>query len=246
MTRRDVLAWLRHLDGRDLKASTIRRKLSALRSLLRFLWALEIVVRNVTRGIRGPKPERRLPVWLSEAEMDQALRTLAEREDGNPGSRDRAMLEVLYGGGLRLSELVALDVEDVDLEGGFVTVRQGKGGKDRLVPIGETAVEALDSFKSGLEIVHGPLFRSERTRVRIGPRAVQLILTPVLRDAAGDERVTVHSVRHSFATHLLDAGAGLIAVRDLLGHSDVGSTARYLHVSRRRLVEVYRKAHPRA
>jgi integrase/recombinase XerC len=246
--------YLGQLAQRRFARRTIARKLSAIRSFFRFLQRAEILDANPARAVRSPKLERTLPSWLTRTEADR-LFALAENraaEGGFRGARDLAALETFYATGMRLSELHGLDMGDLDLIADQTKVR-GKGRKERLLPLGKSAVRALRKYelrrKEVLARAHGgdrnAVFLSERGR-RLTTRQLQNIVTGMLRHIAEDAGLTVHSLRHSFATHLLDAGADLMAVKELLGHASLSTTRIYTHTSKERLKKVYDRAHPRA
>jgi len=235
---------------------TIARALSAVRAFYRFLNLHHGVEVNPARAASTPKLEKRLPGYLDRGAMDR-LFALAEQRAGTNtfrSVRDRAILELFYSTGMRLSELVGLDLEDLDLVSDQVRVR-GKGKKERILPVGRLAVSALrnyylrrDEMLAGAPGGGGQrraVFVSERGR-RLTPRAVQLAVRRLLDAVSEGQKVTTHSLRHSFATHLLDAGADLRAVQELLGHASLSTTQIYTHTSVERLKQVYHQAHPRA
>jgi integrase/recombinase XerC len=253
--RLDIRAWLGELDGRGLKRSTISRKLSAVRAFYRFLHRTEVVSRNPARLVRTPRKRRELPGYLTRGQAESLFASLeayatAERP---LAIRDRAIIETVYSCGLRLSEVQGLDDGDLDLEKGLVKVT-GKGGRERIVPVGGRAREALTAYlarrsdvstRAGAEGDGRPLFISRRG-TRISRRQIQRSVGAWLSWAAEGESLSVHALRHTFATHMLDEGADLLAVKELLGHSSLSTTRIYTHTSRERLVKTYRQAHPRA
>jgi len=235
---------------------SIARAVSTLRSFYKFLGSRHGLTANPARGVRLPKPERRLPAVLDRSQVEQ-LFAFAERaavEGGFQAVRDLAILEVFYGTGMRLAELTGLDLADVDLVAEQVKVR-GKGRKERILPLGRVAGRALrtyerlrDTHLSGFTGGRGDrraLFLA-RSGARLSPRAVQLAVRRHLRAFGERSGLKVHSLRHSFATHLLDAGADLRAVQELLGHRSLSTTQVYTHTSIERLKRVYQAAHPRA
>lgn len=265
VSRADLRAFLGHLGDRGLARSTIGRKLSAVRVFYRFLHRTDRVAANPARAVRTPRKERALPGYLSERqaeEMFEALRARAEREGGFLAHRNRALVELLYSCGLRLAEVRELDVQDVDSRSGLARVR-GKGGKERIVPVGRAATEAVRDYLprrarlrerlrrrgGGPAAAPGearaPLFLSVRGG-RLSRRQIQRAVGRTLATVAGDEGLSTHALRHSFATHMLNAGADLVAVKELLGHTSLSTTRIYTHTSVDRLREVYRRAHPRA
>ncbi len=251
--RHDFRAWVGQLTRQGLARRTIARKLSAVRSLFRFLHREGIVEANPARIVRSPKLERTLPAWLTRADVDRLFAAAEERASENDfrGTRNLAILETFYATGMRLSELQGLDWQDLDLVGDQVRVL-GKGRKERIVPLGGAAVRALRRYelrrrelRRGLDADERAAFVSERGR-RLSARQIQNIIGAALDRIAADADVSTHSLRHSFATHLLDAGADLIAVKDLLGHASLSTTRIYTHTSKEHLKKVYDQAHPRA
>ena len=237
-----VRRWLRDLDGQIERAS-IGRKLAAVRGFFRFLARTGRVSADPTLGVSAPRARRRLPVHLSLDEMDRLLST--SHPDGPRGLRDRAILEVLYAGGLRVSELTGLDWDRVDFEVGVVRVR-GKGNKERIAPLGRPALAALRAYREACDApAGGPVFRNLRGG-RLTSRSVARLLEWVVAAAAVRQRASPHALRHTFATHMLGAGADLRAIQELLGHTSLSTTQRYTHVDLRRLMEAYDRAHPRA
>ena len=239
---RVVRGYLADLHARGLARTSIARRLATLRSFFRFLVRRGRVRVNPAREVRTPSLPGRLPGHLpidqSEALFRQPL------GDDEAGRRDRAILEVLYASGVRVAELSGLDVEDVDLREGSVRVL-GKGRKERIVPLGTKAVEALRAYLGARESDRGALFRNSRGG-RLTVRSVHRIVRARARAAGLAGRVTPHTLRHTFATHLLDAGADLRLIQELLGHARLATTQRYTHVSADRLAKVYDAAHPRA
>ncbi|MBU6366567.1 MAG: site-specific tyrosine recombinase XerD [Gemmatimonadetes bacterium] len=236
-----------HLKDEGLAGSSIRRALSAIRSWFRILLAEEVVAEDPTERLTPPRAGRPLPGVLS---VDEAMRLLAAPSlDDRLAFRDRAMLELGYGAGLRVSEWITLDVRDVLLAEALVRV-VGKGGKERLVPIGRNAIGAVAVYLRELRPVldrgrsDGRLFLNARGTPLSRVGAWKILRTHVA--AAGiTVRVSPHTLRHSFATHLLEGGADLRAVQEMLGHADIGTTQIYTHVDRDYLRSVHRQFHPR-
>jgi len=235
--------YLAHL-ARTSRKSSIGRKLAAIRAFFRFLVRRGILEKNPAELIATPKKEQRLPFHL---DIDQAT-TLMEAPDPEHKHvlRDRAILELLYSSGLRVSELTGLNISEIDLATGMVRVL-GKGGKERIIPIGEHAADAVRSY---LEQRMAPgrddvLFLNERGR-RINRRSVQRIVDVHVLRIAAFKRISPHTLRHTFATHMLEGGADLRAIQELLGHASLSTTQKYTHVGIDRLMEVYDKAHPKA
>jgi integrase/recombinase XerC len=252
--RLTLRGYLGHLDRHNLSRRTIARRLSAVRSFFRYLHREELIEANPARAVRSPKLDRRLPGWLTRTQIDSLFELAENRaaEGGFRPARDLAIVETFYSSGVRLSELRGLDVPDLDLVGDQIKVR-GKGKKERIVPLGGSAVRALRKYElRRIEVaVHAPaterhaVFMSERGR-RLSGRQLQNIVGKFLESVAEEADVSTHSLRHSFATHLLDAGADLMAVKEFLGHASLSTTRIYTHTSKERLKRVYDQAHPRA
>ena len=248
-----IRGWLGAMQRRGLAKRSAARALSALRTFYRFLNLTRGVEVNPAKAARTPKLERVLPTHLDRAEITQ-LFAEAERQaeaGGFAEARDLAMLELFYSTGIRLAELAGLSAPDVDLVSDQVKVR-GKGKKERIVPVGSHAAQALrayyrrrDALSAAGTVDRRAVFVSGRGR-RLTPRGVQLAIKRLLSALARGRDLHVHSLRHSFATHLLDAGADLRAVQELLGHASLSTTQVYTHTSVERLKRVYHQAHPRA
>ena len=236
---------------RDHKKSSLGRKLASLRSFLKYLVQEGYLLRNPAEIVATPRQEKPLPNFMP---VDEAF---ALMETPNPsqtwGARDKAILETLYSTGIRVSELVGLGEGDLDSSLGIVRVL-GKGGKERIVPIGEKALEALRVYlekrdeaigKTGEKGRKAPIFVNTRGG-RLTSRSVGRILQKHLVRGGIWRKISPHALRHSFATHLLDAGADLRGIQELLGHASLSTTQRYTHVSVDKLMEVYDRAHPRA
>lgn len=241
---RDFLATLH--ESRYDRAS-IARKLAALRTFFRFLVREKTLDSSPAALLRTPRREKTLPRFLETGEVDRLLAAPDPRTE--EGLRDRALLELLYGAGLRVSELVSLSVGDVDLDTELLRVR-GKGGKERLLPCGGKAAEALREYLASRPRATkrngAALFLNRRDGGRLTDRSVRRILDALVIRAGIAAGVTPHTLRHSFATHLLERGGDLRTVQELLGHARLTTTQIYTHTSRKRLKEVYDKAHPRA
>jgi integrase/recombinase XerC len=233
------------LTGQGYSASTVARRLASLRSFFRFLRRLGIVSSDPSAGLRNPKQPRRLPRLLRAEEVIRLLEAVPV--DAPSGVRDRAMLETLYGGGLRVSELVGLDRDDVNLAEELLRVR-GKGRRERLCPIGPLAVQWLqrwNSLRRPKHLEERALFLNQRGS-RLTARSVGRLLEPHLLRAGLANAASPHTLRHSFATHLLDGGADLRSVQELLGHRKLTTTQVYTHVTQERLLAIYHEVHPRA
>jgi integrase/recombinase XerC len=252
--RLDMRSYLGFLARKGLARRSIGRKLSAIRTFYRWLHREQIVDANPARTVHSPKQEKKLPAWLTRSDVDR-LFVLAENraaEGGFRGARDLAILETFYATGVRVSELQGLSLSDVDLVSDQVRV-MGKGRKERIVPLGGAAARALrryeprrlETLRRSDRPARDALFVSSTGR-RLSTRRIQEIVQEYLDAIADDGALSTHSLRHSFATHLLDAGADLMAVKELLGHASLSTTRIYTHTSKERLKRVYRDAHPRA
>lgn len=250
-----IRGYLGHLTRRRLARRSIARALSAVRTFYRWLHREERVEANPARGVSSPKLERHLPAYLDREQVERVFDAAQARawEGRFQDVRNLAILELFYSAGLRLSELQRLDRSQLDLVTQQVKV-VGKGRKERIVPIGDHAALALRNYESKRDELArrvGPradkvaFFLSARGR-RLSARAIQRIVTARLKAVDEEAGLSTHSLRHTFATHLLDAGADLRAVQELLGHASVSTTQIYTHTSVERLKQVYRKAHPRA
>jgi integrase/recombinase XerC len=249
LSTRLLRAYLAFLHEQGYSRSTIGRRLAAMRSWCRFLRRQGTLAANPTDGLRGPRQDKKLPHFVSREDMARLLE--APPGDLPLGVRDRAILETLYSAGVRVGELTGLDLADVDLDGGLATVR-GKGKRERLALLGPQAVDALRLWLERRAALAGPratkqpaLFLNHRGS-RLTSRSVGRLLEKYLAQAGLDPRTSPHTLRHSFATHLLDAGADIRSVQELLGHRSLGTTQIYTHVSTQRLRDSYHKAHPRA
>ncbi|MEI6702757.1 MAG: tyrosine recombinase XerC [Deltaproteobacteria bacterium] len=226
------------------KKSSIGRKLAAIRSFFRFLLRRGTISKNPAELVATPKKEQRLPFHL---DIDQTTSLMeAPDEEQKNALRDRAILELLYSSGLRVSELTGLNIGEIDLSGGMVRV-MGKGGKERIVPVGSRAVEALKAYLAQRDDAgtKAALFLNTRGG-RINRRSVARIVDAHVLRIAAFKRISPHTLRHTFATHMLEGGADLRAIQELLGHASLSTTQKYTHVSIDRLMEVYDKAHPKA
>lgn len=242
-----VQSYLAHLRGRGYEPATLGRKLSAVRSFLDFCVLEGAAAANPARLVRTPRRRRRLPNFLDEGEATKLVSIPSG--DGFAEARDRALFETLYGGGLRVGEVVGLKLEDV--AGGIAHVR-GKRAKVRLAPLGDAAVAAISAWlplraaKLAKVKRSGPWLFINKNGGRLSTVSVRVRLARLARIAGMKRRVTPHTLRHSFATHLLNAGADLRSVQELLGHSQPTTTQIYTHVTAARLRHVYDRAHPRA
>lgn len=242
-----IRAYLAHLSRRKLSRASVARHLSSLRTFFKFLVREGVVEANPARTVSSPKREKHLPSVMQPA--DVAL--LLEQPDTstNLGIRDAAFMELLYASGLRISELTGIDVDDLELRARLVKVR-GKGSKERIVPFGTKAEEALRAYLAVRgELCADPdeqaVFVNYRGQ-RITTRSVRRLFDGYLRKAALRAGISPHTMRHSFATHLLNAGADLRGIQELLGHASLSTTQKYTHLNDWQLIAIYKKAHPRA
>lgn len=250
-----IRGFLAHLTRRKLSRRSIARSLSAVRSLYSFMHRNEAVESNPARGVSSPKLERYLPGYLDRAQIELLFQSseLKAQEGRFTDVRNNAILEIFYSTGMRLSELRGINRSDIDLLSQQVKVR-GKGRKERIIPLGDHAQLALRNYESKRDdLVRNSLPGADRTAFflssrgkRISTSAIQKAVTNFLDTIDEDSGLSTHSLRHTFATHLLDAGADLRAVQELLGHASISTTQIYTHTTVERLKEVYGKAHPRA
>jgi integrase/recombinase XerC len=248
-----IRGFLGFLLEREKKKSSIARKLSAVRAFFKFLNREGLLAANPASGVSTPKVVRSLPRILTEEEMNNFLDQLgkAAREGQPLLARDRAILELLYASGLRVSELVGLDLRHVNFGEGMVLVR-GKGRKERIVPFGSKASQAITEYLAVREKILGEtrtgstaLFLNARGR-RLTTRSVDRLVKKYVRRFGPNVRVSPHSLRHAFASHLLAEGADLRAIQEMLGHESLATTQKYTQVSIKQLMEVYDKTHPKA
>ena len=249
MDTEQIRRYLAHLGKLDYSKSTIARKLATLRSFYKFCLRRGYVQANPLTSIRTPKQEKRLPKFLDPEQVNTLLRT----PDDNTllGARDRAMLEVMYSTGIRVSELVDLNASDVDSLGQAVRVR-GKGRRERIAPIGPTALAAINKYMGlrksdprSANFNQDALFVNKHGQ-RLSTRSVRRKLDKYLAQAGLDPSISPHTLRHTFATHMLENGADLRSVQELLGHQSISTTQVYTHVTAQRLKAAYDEAHPRA
>ncbi len=231
-----------HRDG--LKKASAARKLATLRTFFRYLCREGILERNPARALLSPRKERKIPAHLEESEIATLIEVSGETDSAR---RARAILEMLYATGIRCAELVGLDLGDVDLPARTVRVL-GKGSKERIVPFGQPAGRALEAYlvaRQNAKPKSQALFLNARGG-RLTDRWVRRIVTHRVQQVAIARRLSPHSLRHSFATHLLERGADLRAIQELLGHASLSTTQRYTHVNARHILDIYKKTHPRA
>jgi integrase/recombinase XerC len=240
-----IRRFLSELRKYNLSRASIARTLSALRSFFKFLVRENLIASNPVSGVSTPKKEKKLPNFLEEDEIAKLLE--APGKDAM-GLRDRAILETLYSTGMRVSEIVGMDIDNCDLISGIIRV-YGKGKKQRLVPIGEKAGFAINDYmrvSSNIRDKDKKAVFLNKNKTRLTDRSVRRILDKYIKKISLKDDVSPHTIRHSFATHLLNRGADLRSVQELLGHASLSTTQIYTHISTDRMREAYKKAHPRA
>jgi len=240
-----IRKYLAHLSEKEFSKSSISRKLACLRSFFKYLVREKILKENPASSIATPRKEKKLPNYLDEDEVISLLE--APSKNTKTEKRDKSILEVLYSSGIRVSELVGLNIESIDFLGEVLKVR-GKGKKERIVPVGHKALDAVKDYLIRRDSNHqdkGPLFLN-KGKTRLTDRSVRRIVLKYARRITLNKEISPHVFRHSFATHLLDRGADLRSVQELLGHQNLSTTQIYTHVSTKKLKETYEKAHPRA
>ncbi len=246
--RTHIMKYLMEQKNRGKSPSTITRTLASIRSFFHFLLQEGMVTENPSSELESPKQEQKLPQVLSPEEIDKLL----EQPDTSnfKGKRDKAMLELLYATGMRVSELISLNIEHVDVRNGYILC-QGKGEKERIVPLGQMAISSLSDYlaKSRVrlrkDLSEPALFLNQHGR-RLSRQGFWKILKRYAEKIGFHQIITPHTLRHSFATHLLENGADLRSVQEMLGHSDISTTQIYTQLTRKRLKDVYEKSHPRA
>lgn len=237
-----IRRYLAHLKEKKISPRSIARKLSSLRSFFRFLVKDGFVKVDPTAALASPKQEKPLPKFMTENDVVRLIETPSM--ETLKGLRDRAIFETLYSTGMRVSELVGLRMRDVDLIGGVVKVF-GKGKKERLLPVGDRALRAIRGYLDKRRLECETIFLNKNKKP-LGARGIRKVMDVYIQKMGLKERVSPHTLRHSFATHLLDRGADLRAVQELLGHANLSTTQIYTHLTTEKLKSVYDKAHPRA
>jgi integrase/recombinase XerC len=243
----DIRRFLATLKEKEYSKSSISRKLACVRSFFKYLSRENIITANPAVSIATPKRDKKLPLFLELKEIEGLL----DAPHGNSESelRDKAIMELLYGSGIRVGELRGINSEDLDLYSGLLKVR-GKGKKERIVPVGSYAVNAIERYvlkrrRAKKGAAEHALFLN-KNGTRLTDRSIRRIILKYARQIALNKNVSPHTLRHSFATHMLDRGADLRSVQELLGHENLSTTQIYTHVTTKRMREVYTKAHPRA
>ena len=245
ITHLSLRTWLAYLKQKGYAKSTVARKLACLRSFFKFAIREGYLKSNPAISLATPKQDKKLPVFLTVAEVKKLLES--PPSNTKKGLRDRAIMETLYSTGMRVGELVNINSDSIDFIGGSVKV-MGKGKKERLLPIGERALEAIKDYidkKDESESRERALFLNHRKK-RINPRSVRRIIENYIKHISEKKGISPHTLRHSFATHLLDRGADLRSVQELLGHANLATTQIYTHITTERLKQAYNKSHPRA
>lgn len=245
----DIRRYLANLQNLGLKKNSQARKLTAIRSFFRYLKSQGFLTKIPTENISSPKTAKKIPVVLTQKEIAKLLEETFNKND-NLTVRDKAIFELLYSSGLRVSELVNLQVNDIDYYYKLVKV-MGKGSKERIVPLGTKAWEALQIYLSDSR---PKILKNKETKVlflnnqgkKLTTRGIRFIIDKYVKQAALAVKVSPHVFRHSFATHLLDNGADIRVVQELLGHVNLSTTQIYTHVSKSRIQEIYKNTHPRA
>jgi integrase/recombinase XerC len=241
--RKDIQNYLIHLSQKGFDPASIQRKLSTLRSFFKYLQRRLKVKTNPASSLEAPKRKKRLPRSLSWPQVKSLLEpSLYQKE--KEGLRDRAILELLYNTGLRLAEISSLKRGDIDFQAGEIKVL-GKGNKERIVPIGENAAKILTAYMDSKKSEDDFIF-SNKYGEKLSRRGIARVVKKYGAKVIEEKKFSPHVLRHSFATHLLDEGANLLAVKEMLGHEKLSTTQIYTHLSLNRLKEVYKKAHPRA
>lgn len=248
ITRDELSLYLVYLKKENRAASTVARHVAALKTFFKYLYQEGYIKENPVADLERPKQDKKLPQFLSIAEVDKLL----NGPDLNTpfGIRDKAMLEVLYATGVRVSELISLGINNINLEIGFVRC-MGKGSKERIIPLGSQAVESLNTYLSWgrNKLLKNPreqiLFLNQHGR-GLTRQGFWKILKGYTTKLGIEKEISPHMLRHSFATHLLENGADLRAVQEMLGHADISTTQIYTHITKNKLISAYKKSHPRA
>jgi tyrosine recombinase XerC len=240
-----IRQFLAHLKELNLSKASIARTLSCLRSFFKFLVRDGLLKSNPLSGVATPKKDKKLPVFLQEADIIKLL----ESPSKDPAAlRDKAILETLYSTGMRVSELVGMDLDNCDFIAGAIKV-YGKGKKERFTPIGEKAIQAIRKYLDATEKIRPQAQKAvflNSNGKRLTDRTIRRIVDRRIRQVSIKEKISPHTLRHSFATHLLNRGADLRTVQELLGHANLSTTQIYTHVTTERMKDAYQKAHPRA
>ena len=238
--------YLAHLRQKNYSKKTTARKLASMRSFFKFLYREGYIKTDPARAVSTPRLDKKLPLFLDTGEVVKLIEAPSDKD--LPGLRDRAILETLYSTGMRVSELVGLNIENIDFIGGVAKV-YGKGRKERLTPIGDKALRAIRNYldkRRAEKLKDRKAVFLNKNNGRLTDRSVRRVVGKYIKAVSLREGISPHTLRHSFATHLLDRGADLRSVQELLGHMNLSTTQIYTHITTKRLKEVYEKAHPRA
>jgi integrase/recombinase XerD len=240
--------YVKSLSRRNIKATSITRKISSIHSFHKYLSNENLVDRDVSEKVKKPKTKKTLPVVLNIQEIN-AIINLTYKSQEPLEMRNRALLELAYGSGLRVTELLALEIGDLHLNKGLVTVT-GKGNKERIIPLGEEAIEALKDYIITARLKLNPKTQNTLFVNKFGDKLSRIGFYKIVQTLAAkaniNKKISPHTFRHTYATHLLENGANLRSVQELLGHEDIMTTENYTHVSKAHLKSVYNEAHPRA
>jgi len=246
VTHLDLRRFMADLKGRNCSRRTVVRKLAAIRSFFKFLLREKLVKANPADSVFTPKLDRRLPEFLDQGRIVDLI--TAPIKKNITGFRDRAIMEVLYSTGIRVSELVGLDCENVDFIAGVIKVR-GKGKKERIALLGKEAQRAVRDYVQERQVSGNDrtkaLFLNKQGK-RLSDRGIRRLINKYVRQCSIEKKISPHSIRHSFATHMLNNGADLRSVQELLGHKNLSTTQIYTHLGTQKIKEIYMKAHPRA
>lgn len=247
-----IRAFLGSLYRQKIKKVTISRKVSSLRAFFKYLLREGKIDKDPAHIVQSPRVDKYVPAFLSPDEMEAMLTAMKDVHLFN--DMDRAVIELFYSTGIRLSELTGLNISDFDLQAGLIKIR-GKGKKERLVPVGQYALDAIKNYTESIRFrfINGrplndlsmPLFVNKQGR-RISTRSIARIVDKVVRMSGIKRKISPHALRHTFATHLMDAGADLRSIQELLGHESLSTTQKYTSVNIGKLMEIYDKAHPKA
>ncbi len=248
ITDEQIKNYVKSLARRDIMATSITRKISSIHSFHKYLTNEDLVDKDVSEKVKKPKTKKTLPTVLNIQEIN-AIINLTYKNDEPLEVRNRALLELAYGSGLRVSELLDLEIADLHLNKGLVTVT-GKGNKERIVPLGEDAAQALKDYIIKARLMLNPKTQNILFVNKFGDKLSRIGFYKIVQNLADkakiNKKVSPHTFRHTFATHLLENGANLRSVQELLGHEDIMTTENYTHVSKAHLKNIYNEAHPRA
>ncbi len=246
ITKQSIRHFAGMLNEKGLKNSSISRKIAAIKSFFKFLTLEGVIEKNPASGIKSPKTEKKLPTVISIEKIIQALNNFNTKKF--EGARNKAIMELFYSTGMRLNELVNINIQDISNTKSLIKIF-GKGSKERIVPFGKIVADSINTYqklrleKFGKYNNQSPLFISNRNK-RISRQMIQVIIKKTLEEVSEQLHLSPHVLRHSFATHMLDGGAELMAVKEILGHKSLSTTQLYTHLQTNKLQEMYSKAHP--